>query len=263
VSLNEAAANTRASSGVGFILLILFGAACVQADTVSLNPGTAGSTFSYQNWDFNTLAGSAFQGQTQTLDIQFDGQLLVAPEFSLELFLNQSGALGTNPDIFPSVTGTLLNASGMTIGNSFALTENVLMPAQLFPGWPFTLNGSPFLPATTGYGTDFHGTGTNLKPGPGGYYILIDPLVFAGIRLTITYPTDNASLIGTRLQLSSFAPYPGTSFTSPIFVSPSPQPTFIATPEPEAWILLGPGLLSLIWLSRREHKHKRSRSVQC
>jgi hypothetical protein len=201
----------------------------VKAESVSLNPGAAGSTFVYQNFDFSTLAGSSFQGQTQTLDIQFDGQFLVAPELSIELFLNQSGALGTNPNTSFSITGVLLNASGSPIGNSFMLSQNLSMPAQIWPGWPFTLNGSPFLPATSGYGVSLHGTSTDLSPGqPGGYNLSIDPLVFSQIQLTINYPIDNASLLGSRLQLSSFEQYPGTYFTSPIFVSPSSVQPFIA-----------------------------------
>jgi hypothetical protein len=234
------------------LLVVCLWAGDVKADSLSLNPGAAGTTFVYQNFDFSTLAGSAFQGQTQTLDIQFDGQFLVAPEFSIEVFLNQSGALGTNPNTSFSITGVLLNASGSPIGNSFMLSENLSMPAQIWPGWPFTLNGSPFLPATSGYGIDLHGTATNLNLGPSYLYdISIDPLVFSGIQLAITYPTDNSSLIGSRLQLSSFESYPGTDFTSPIFVSPSPVPSIIATPEPGTWVLLGFGLLSLIGLGRR------------
>ena len=223
----------------------------VKAESVSLNPGAAGSTFVYQNFDFSTLAGSAFQGQTQTLDIQFDGQFLVAPELSIEVSLNQSGDLGTNPNTSFSITGALLNASGSPIGNSFMLSENVSTPAQIFPGWPFTLNGSPFLPATSGYGVSLHGTSTDLSPGQPGFDLLINPLVFSQIQLTINYPTDNASLLGSRLELSSFESYPGTDFTSPIFVSPSSVPSFIATPEPGTSVLLGFALLSLIGLGGR------------
>ena len=222
------------------LVLLSLAAREVKADTVSLNPGTV--TFNYQNFDFSTLAGSTFQGQTQTLDIQFGGQFLVAPELSIEFFLNQSGALGTNPDTSFGITGVLLNASQSPIGKPFTFLQNVSMPAQIWPGWPFTLNGQPFLPATSGYGVDLHGTGTNLSAGPG-FVISIDPLIFSGIQLTITYPNDNSSVIGSRLQLSSFEPYPGTDFTSPIYVSPSPVPTFIATPEPStvSLLLLGIG----------------------
>jgi len=209
------------------------------ADTfsVTVDPGAAGSSFSYQNFDFSTLVGSPYNGQTQLLDVWFGGQFLVAPEMAVEFFENQTGPLGTNPDLFGPITGVLLDADGAPVGKAFTLAQNVSMPAQVWPGWPYTLpDGEPFLPATTGYGMDLEGTAFPYPPGSlntgDSYAFSIDPLEFSGIQFEITYPADrNASLLGSRLQLSSYEPYTGTSYTSPIYVSPNPVPSFVATPE--------------------------------
>jgi hypothetical protein len=147
------------------VSLLCIGRAKADSFSVSVDPGSAGTSFSYQNFDFSVLAGSPFDGETQAVDVWFGGQFLVAPELSIEFFQNQTGALGTEPDWFGSVSGVLLDPEGAPTGSAFTLAPNASMPAQVWPGWPYTLpDGTPFLPATTGYGVDLEGTAFPYPP---------------------------------------------------------------------------------------------------
>jgi hypothetical protein len=189
----------------------------VQAVTITIDPGAVGSTFSYQNFDFFDLSGTRYNGQTLSVDVLFaDNKFLVGSSVPIELFVNQSGSVGTSPTTGFSVTAHLLDAVGDPVGVSVGMPLNVQMPAQIWPGWPYYLpDGTQYLPPTTGYGASFSGRPTHITPN--GYDIA--PIIFSGIHFDITLPdSPSDTIIGSRLQLANFS--------TPIYVSPSPLPEF-------------------------------------
>lgn len=204
----------------------------------SIDPGAAGSEFSYQTFDFFDLAGTPLNGQTQSLTVVFaNSKFLVDETFEFELYLNQSGGLGTLPANGYAVSGYLLNDSYEALGNATHFPRNLEMPAQIWPGWPFTLDNQPFLPATVGFGQGLSGTIVDDIPGPD---YSIDPLVFYGIHFDIELPdSPGTTLIGSRLLFANF--------DSPILISPDPIPRYIVhVPEPSPSLLLVIALLGIV-----------------
>lgn len=206
------------------------------ATTVTLDPGPTGSSFNFQNFDFSDLAGTSLAGQNLSLDIRFTSAgFLVDRAVTLELFLNQTGALGTSPSAGYAMSGYLIGRDGNPLLNNTALLKNVEMPAQIFPGWPFTTpGGDPLLPATIGFGAQVDGFIVDDIPGPD---YSIAPVVFSGAHFDITLPNSPGnSLIGSRFQVANF--------DSPILISPDPLPRYLVhVPEPSSLFTLAFGLV--------------------
>ena len=219
-------------------LMVLWLGATPTAGPISIDPGAAGSGFSYRALDFSDLAGTPLNGQTHSLDIVFkDSKFLVDMTLSIELFLNQTGDLGTSPATGYAVSGYLLNSAGGALGSSASFILNTQMPAQIWPGWPFTLAGQPLLPATVGFGLRPSGAMVDNIPGPD---YSIDPLVFYGIHFDLQLPSSPGStLIGSRLQFANF--------DSPILLSPDPIPQYtVRVPDSGSTLFsLGMGLVGL------------------
>jgi hypothetical protein len=219
--------------------VILAGAALpLLADTtVIIDPGAPGSSFGYQNFDFFDLRGMSFNGQTLSLDLRLpDSEFLVAASLSIELYLQQNGALGTWPSTSFAVSGQLLD-HGQPVNALTVYPQNLWMPAQIWPGWPYQLpDGTPYVPVTTGYGSGFSGPQSAFDHGRGGYDIT--PFTFDEIRLDLTFPDSPAdSLLGSRFQLAGL----------PIYVSPDHAPEyFIRVPDgAHSVLLLGTALAML------------------
>jgi hypothetical protein len=214
---------------------------------VTLDVGPAGSTFSFRSMDFADLAGTPFNGQALSLDLNFDGQFLAASAVSLFLSMQQSGDIGTwpggvvggggPPDRYFTVSGYLVDANGVGLGPSTPFPLTGELPAQLWPNTNFTLpDGRSYLPATTSYGDggDPMFRGTPVPPFDDDYRI--EPLLFWGLHLDILFPTGSSSLIGSGLTLANFE--------HPIHVSPATTPTFIVeVPEPATLLLFGTAIL--------------------
>jgi PEP-CTERM motif len=206
------------------------------ATTVTLDPGPTGSSFNYQYFDFSTFAGTPLAGQNLSLDIRFtSAAFLVDRALTMELFLNQTGPLGTNPTAGYAMSGYLIGRDGNPLVNNAAFLKNVEMPAQIFPGWPFTTpGGDPLLPATVGFGAQVDGFIVDDIPGPD---YSIAPVVFSGVHFDITLPNSPGnSLIGSRFELANF--------DSPILISPDPLPRYaVHIPEPSSLFTLAVGLV--------------------
>jgi len=234
-------------------MLISVDAIADSFNLVEINPGTAGSTTTYQDFFLTNLNGTALDGQTRSFDIRFsDGKFIVASSLVIDFDINQSGALGTQPVSFPRITGYLLDSNGNPMSASI-FPQNGSLPAQIWPGWPFTLNASPFLPATTTY--DHHFAGSIIGDGDPRGAFDIDPIIAYGIHFDLVYPdSPGNTVIGTRLVISSFTSSPGfRGFTSPIYISPDPIPVFhvAAVPETPSLGLLIFGLAGVILVKFR------------
>jgi len=208
----------------------------------SIDPGAVGSGFSHQHFDFFDLAGTPLHGQTQSLTVVFaNSKFFVDKEFDIELFLNQSGGLGTLPVDGYAVSGYLFNSGHEALGNATNFSRDVVMPAQMWPGWPYTLDGQPFLPATVGFGQRLSGTIVDDIPDPN---YSIAPLVFYDIHFEVRLPNSPGNaLVGSRLQFSNF--------DSPILISPDPIPRYIVNVlELRSSLLLAIALFGMMALHR-------------
>jgi hypothetical protein len=206
------------------------------ATSVPIDPGGAGTNFSYQYYDFGQLSGTPFDGSTRSIDIDFGPDFLVGGSFTIGLFFNQTGDLGTWPFTDYNVSGTLLDVHNNPIGAPTTLTLTSESPAQVWPGWPYSLpDGQPFFPATAGFewaiaGGRIHGSAD---------YDLIAPVSFGGIRLDVTYPNQPGyALLGNRLEIASHHYPDPLAGEYPIYVSPEHPPTFIV-PVPDSEIPIG------------------------
>jgi hypothetical protein len=191
------------------------------------------------------LNETTFTGQTLSLDIFFaDSRFLAAAGGSINLFINQSGDLGTEPESF-AMTGYLLDPDGNPLNVPLSDGDYGKMPAQVWPGWGFFLpDGREYLPATSFQGRLFEGAQYPDPENPGaGYYI--DPVLFSGLHFDITLGENlERTVIGTRLVLANF--------DFPIHVSPSSKPEFyVHVPEPASIGFLALGFLGLAGLGRR------------
>jgi hypothetical protein len=201
-----------------------------KATFVTLDPGAIGTNTSFiQDFSIlNTVAGSGLNGQSQSLDIFFtNSEFLVAAGFNgltVDLFINQSGPLGTWPTNPFTVTGYLMDAAGNPLSTPASFPDSGTMPAQIWPDWPYYLpNGTQYLPETKIYESLF--PGTLIYGNPNGYYV--NPITFSGIHLNITYPTGPTNtVLGGRIVMS------GSLYVSP---NPAPQYTdyFVFIPNPQ------------------------------
>ena len=218
------------------LVAVIIGAREAAATSVTIDPGDKGTNFAYQSYDFGDLNGTPFDGSTRSIDIGFGQDFLAGASFEIDLFFNQSGDLGTWPSSGFTVNGTLLDVNGNPIGAPTTLSLTSLSPAQVSPGWPYTLpDGQPFFPATTGFEWAIAGARIHANPD----YDLIGPVSFGGIHLDVTYPNDPGyALLGNRLVIASRR-YPDPhSGLYPIYVSPDNPPTFIV-PVPDSEIPIG------------------------
>jgi hypothetical protein len=211
--------------------------------TVTMDPGSEGTSFEYQEIFFGDLAGTHFDGQTISLEILFSG-FLVAPQISLNLYLNQEGGLGTYPNLGLSVSGYLLDEAGLQYGPEKVLPRSVSMPGQLNPHWPFSLpDGRPYFPPTTAYSLESEGARQARLDANLGTVIDIEPLVFSGVHYDIMFPDAANLLVGSRFTISNF------SSPLPILVSPDPIPDQLSVTVPDSSdtrLLLLCGLLAMI-----------------
>lgn len=216
-------------------------------NTVYLDPGATGTSFTYKDFFFSDLAGTQFDGQTISLDILFS-EFLLAPAVSIDLLLNQDGGVGTIPNQGLSLSAYLLDEAGLPASPEMQLPMTGWMPGQIWPGWPFVLNGAPFLPPTTNYSLNLEGTQQARQDANLGTVIDIDPLVFWGIHYAITFPETANMLIGSRLTISDY------SSPLPILVSPDPVPEQLSIHVPDSAdtrLLFLSGLLAMIIMRAR------------
>lgn len=193
-----------------------------EAAIVIVDPGNTGTNTSYIQ-DFyvlNSLNGTVLNGQSQSFDIFFtNNEFLVAAGFTgftIDLFINQSGDVGTWPTNSYSVMGYLMDAAGNPTTASVPFPDSGTMPAQVWPDWPFYLSdGTQYLPATKIYESKF--SGSRIYGNPNGYYI--NPITFSGVHFDITSPIDPTNtLMGGRIVIANF--------NGSIFVSPNPLPRY-------------------------------------
>lgn len=199
---------------------------------VTIDPGNVGTSTTYiQNFSvLDRLDGTVLNGQTQSVDVFFiNNEFLVAAGFNgftIDLFINQGGPVGTWPTNTYSVTGYLMDAAGNPLGGSVNFPDYGSMPAQIWPGWPFYLPGDiKYLPATKMYESRF--VGPRIYGNPNGYYI--NPTTFSGVHLDITCPNSPGNtIVGGRIVIASF--------DGSIFISPNPVPRysqyFVRIPNP-------------------------------
>jgi hypothetical protein len=211
----------------------------VEATTITIDPGAVGSSLS-KDFHFFELSGTAFEGQSLSVDIFFaDNKFAVAESVHVALYIAQSGSIGTWPTAIPSLTGYLLDTTGAPLSVPVSFGNTGRGPAIIWPGWPYYLpDGTQYRPAYTSHSGTLWGTPINITPS--GYSI--DPLVFSGIHFDITLPDSPVdTIIGSRLSLSNFA--------FPIYISPDPLPEFVVrTPVPDSsssFLLLGCALAAL------------------
>jgi hypothetical protein len=216
-----------------WINVLLFGLIInSEAVIVTIDPGNVGTNTTYIQ-DFsvlNSLAGTVLNGQTQSVDIFFtNNEFLVAAGFdgfTIDLFINQDGSLGTWPANSCSVTGYLMDAAGNPLGSSVSFPDYGSMPAQIWSGWPFYLAGViQYIPATKIYESRFFGS--HVYGNPNGYYI--KPITFSGVHFDIAYPNSPTNIVmGGRMVIAYFG--------GSIFISPNPMPQysqyFVHIPNP-------------------------------
>ena len=234
VSRQERRSKTPATPGICLALIALFTIVSKSAEAMNVTMEVSGSAanLSYIQ-DFSvldTLNGTPLNGQTQSVNIFFnDNDFLVSvggSSFFMDLFINESGAIGTWPTNQYFVTGYLIDAAGNPLSASVSFPDSGSIPAQVWPGWPFYLpDGTEYLPATKMFEAQF--APTPIYGNPGGYYN--NPIIFSGVHFDITYPvspTDN--IIGGRVVIANF--------NDPILNSPNPVPVyseyFVTIPQP-------------------------------
>jgi hypothetical protein len=231
---SDAATSNRTSSSfpvLFIIVLLLTVAENTEGATIVVDPGATGSVTTYvSGLFFTSLNGTRFDGRSESLDVYFDNNKFeVAPSLGVSIDINQSGAIGTFPTAWFSVTGYLMDAAGKQISPTRSFPNMGVYPAQIWPGWPFYLpDGTPYFPATTSYEAQFASTPINVTST--GYYL--QPIVFSGIHLDITYPDiPTETVIGGKLSFYSFS---GLLYNSP---NPIPQ-FYVNIPESTSTILL-------------------------
>ncbi len=242
VLIDRQGKKTQISPGWGVLraTLLLNMVTSAEAVLVTIDPGKAGTNTSFIQ-DFSvldSLNGTVLNGQSQSFDIFFANNNFLAVAgfkgFTVDLFINESGAIGTWPTNACSVTGYLMDAAGNPLSASVNFPDRGTMPAQIWPGWPFYLSdGTQYIPGTKIYESQFFGA--RIYGNPNGYYI--NPVTFSGIHFDITCPDSPANTVmGGRIVIANF--------TGSIFVSPNPVPQysqyFVKIPKPRL-ALTGPG----------------------
>jgi hypothetical protein len=214
------------------IMLVFIVFLNARAVIVTIDAPTPGTMISYFQ-DFSVLdalGGTTLNGQSQSVDVFFaDNNFMVAvgsSSFTVDLFINQSGPIGTYPTNDFCLTGYLIDAAGNPLSPPVSIAGSGTIPAQVWPDWPFYLpNGTEYLPATTMFEAEF--SGTIIYGNPAGYYV--DPIIFSGIHFDLKYPTGPARVVaGGRLVM--------VNFDDPILASPEPVPVysqyFVPIPQP-------------------------------
>lgn len=213
-----------ASPGVCLTVLFLSATMVISAKAIitKMEVPDPGASISYIE-DFSILDGlngSALNGQSQSVNIFFaDSAFLVAAgytSFTVDLYINQSGAVGTWPTNEYCVTGYLIDAAGNPLGASKSFADSATIPAQIWPGWPFYMpDGTQYLPSTEMFEAHFHAT--PVYGNPGGFYL--NPNIFSGVHFDIKYPVNGMNtVIGGRIVIYNFV--------EPILSSPNPVPVY-------------------------------------
>lgn len=204
------------------VLLLFITVARAGAFNVTIEVPESEASISYMQ-DFSVLDpldGTSLNGQSESLDVFFDNNdFLVSAgytSFIVDLFINQSGAIGTWPTNTYCVTGYLIDAAGNPLSSAVYFPESASIPAQVWPGWPYYLpDGTQYLPATEMFEAQF--SGAPVYGNPGGYYI--NPIIFSGVHFDITFPlSPTNALIGGRIVLANF--------DDPILNAPDPVPVY-------------------------------------
>lgn len=222
-----------ASFAVWLAVLLSFGLVkSVEATIVTIGVPCVGTQMPFiQDFSIlNPLEGTFLNGQSQSVNIFFtNNEFLVAAGFSsatIDLFISQSGPIGTWPTNRYCVTGYLIDAAGNPVTPPVGFPDSGSIPAQVWSGWPFYLpDGTQYLPATKMFESQFSG---NIVYGSSaGFYI--NPIVFSGIHFDIKYPVSPANeILGGRIVIANF--------DDPIFNTPNPVPTylqyFVGIPDP-------------------------------
>jgi len=232
--------------GVCLTVLFLFAVTVISAKAIIATmeapaPGT-GASYIQDFSVLDDLNGMALNGQSQSVNVFFaDNTFLVAAgytSFTVDLFINQSGSVGTWPTNGFCVRGYLIDAAGNPLSSSVCFADAATIPAQIWPGWPFYLpDGTQYLPATKMFEAQFGST--PVYGNPGGYYL--NPNIFSGVHFDIKYPVSQMNtVLGGRIVIANFV--------EPILSSPNPVPAysqyFINIPQPEL-VLTGPNNLGL------------------
>jgi hypothetical protein len=207
-------------------LMLLLIATPSYATTVLLDPGT--SSFVYKDFHFDDVAGTEFNGQTISINVNF-GAELVAPWVCFDLFLLQDIWNGT-PPVSSIVTGEFAGATSpmRQIGSN---------KAQYHPTWPYyTPEGWSYAPTMTFYEMKAAGTIANG---------LIDPFVFSSVAFNVTLPETIDTLIGMRLVVSSYGQPFNQSKDFPILVNPTRIPTYNVREVPSTAVYVAVGLVLL------------------
>ena len=230
-----------ASPGVCLTVLLLFAIMVISARAIitTMEVSAPGTSISYVQ-DFSILDGlngTVLNGQSQSVNVFFaDNIFLVAAgytSFTMDLYINQSGAVGTWPTNEYCVTGCLIDAAGNPLSSSKSFSDSATIPAQIWPGWPFYMpDGTQYLPSTEMFEAHFHGT--PVYGNPGGFYL--NPNVFSGVHFDIKYPTNQMNTVmGGRIVIFNYA--------EPILSSPNPVPVysqyFENISEPDLDVTLG------------------------
>lgn len=245
ISINRQDKNAKipASLGAWLGVLLLFNmVTSAEATVVMIEGPSAGTNIVYMQ-DFSVLDplnGTFLNGESQSVNVFFaDNAFLVTPgynSFTVDLFINQSGAIGTWPTNEYFVTGYLIDAAGNPLSPSVSFPDSGTIPAQVWRGWPFYLpDGTQYLPATKMFEAQF--AAAPVYGNPAGYYI--NPIIFSGVHFDITYPLSPMNaVIGGRIVIANF--------DEPILSSPYPvpySPYFESIPQPTLAFtgVVGPG----------------------